>query len=74
MDDNDTKYTYYSNNGFFTDGSFSDSINETVIWSIYTIINETISLQSGVETQILEYSFSNNDNTLTFIELDGEET
>jgi hypothetical protein len=58
---------------FFTNGSFYESINETFIWSKYTITDKTIALQSGVETHIVGYSFSNNDNTLTLIETsDGE--
>ena len=52
---------------FFTNGSFYESINETIIWSTYTIIDEKIALQSGVKTHIVEYSFSNNDNTLILI-------
>jgi hypothetical protein len=68
----DTPITVIMN--FFTNGSYSESINKTVIWETYTITNETIALQSGVKTHMVKYSFSNNDKTLTLLEIDGGAT
>jgi hypothetical protein len=61
---------------FFTNGSFYESINGsvTVIWGTYTITGKTIALKYGGIIHTIEYSFSNNDDTLTLIEISGGET
>jgi len=61
---------------FFTNESFYEAINETkVIWGQYTITGKTIALQYGNVTDTVDYSFSNNNNTLTLKETyGGEET
>jgi outer membrane lipoprotein SlyB len=54
---------------FFTNGSFYEGINETtVIWGTYTMTGKTIALHYGAIIHTVEYSFSNNDNTLTLKE------
>jgi len=58
---------------FVTNMSYYESMNETRIWGTYTITNETITLQSGEATHTFQYSFSNNENTLTLLETGNEE-
>jgi hypothetical protein len=54
---------------FFTNGSFYEGLNETtVIWGTYTMTDETIALQNGEVTHTVDYTFSNNDKTLTLLE------
>jgi hypothetical protein len=54
---------------FFTNDSFYESINEpTIIWGIYTMTGKTIALQYEEIIHTVEYSFSNNDTTLTLKE------
>ena len=68
---------------FFPNGTFSLEIivhelngNFTtyVVWETYTITDEKLVMILGGETEILEYSFSDNDNILTLIEDIGEST
>ena len=68
---------------FFPNGTFSLEIkvNESngdfityTIWETYTITDEKLVMILEGETEILEYFFSNNDNTLTLIEDNGEST
>jgi len=58
---------------FLTNISYYESINETRIWGTYTMTDETIALESGGATHTFEYSFSNNENTLTLLETDNKE-
>jgi len=58
---------------FVTNMSYYEIMNETRIWGTYTMTDETITLQNGGATHTFEYSFSNNENTLTLIETDGGE-
>jgi hypothetical protein len=58
---------------FFTNESFYEGLNETtVIWGTYTMTDETIALQNGEVTHTVDYSFSNNDKTLTLLETGDE--
>ncbi len=61
---------------FFTNGSFYETINGsvTIIWGIYIITGKTIALKYGEIIHTVEYSFSNNDDTLTLIEISSGET
>ena len=66
---------------FFSNGTFSleltvNELNLTTftIWETYTITDESIVMILGNETETLEYSFSEGDNTLTLIEDNGEHT
>ena len=61
---------------FFINGSFYESINGsvTVIWGTYTITEKTIALKYGEIIHTIEYSFSNNNDTLTLIEISSGET
>jgi|WetSurMetagenome_2_1015567.scaffolds.fasta_scaffold01236_3 hypothetical protein len=58
---------------FITNISYYESINETRIWGTYTMTDETITLQSGGATHTFQYSFSNNENTLTLVQTDNGE-
>ena len=58
---------------FITNMSYYESINETRIWGTYTMTNETITFQSEGATHTFQYSFSNNEKTLTLIETDDGE-
>ena len=58
---------------FVTNISYYESMNETRIWGTYTMTDETIALESGGVTHTFEYSFSNNENTLTLLETDDGE-
>jgi hypothetical protein len=58
---------------FYTNGSLYMGVNEQFIWLTYAMTDETLVLQSKGETRSLEYSFSNNDNKLTLIEVGGGE-
>jgi hypothetical protein len=53
---------------FVTNMSYYESMNETRIWGTYTMTDETIVLQSGGVANTFEYSYSNNDNTLTLLQ------
>jgi hypothetical protein len=53
---------------FVTNTSYYESMNETRIWGTYTMTDETITLQSGGVPHTFQYSFSNNDDTLTLLE------
>jgi hypothetical protein len=54
---------------FFANRSFYEGINETTrIWGTYIMTAKIITLQYGEVIHIVEYSFSNNDNTLTLNE------
>ena len=71
---------------FFSNGTFSlvvtfllneSDVNFTALtfWRPYTISDETISMMmEGDNKEILEYSFSDNDNVLTLVEDNGEST
>ena len=71
---------------FFSNGTFSlvvtillneSDVNFTTLtfWRTYTISDETISMTiEGGTKEILEYSFSDNDDVLTFVEDNGEST
>ena len=71
---------------FFSNGTFSlvvtvllneSDVNFTTLtfWRSYTISDETISMIiEGGTKEILEYSFSDNDDVLTFVEDNGEST
>jgi hypothetical protein len=56
---------------FMTNMSYYESINETRIWGTYTMTDETITLQSEGAIHTFQYSFSNNENTLTLLEIDA---
>jgi len=58
---------------FITNMSYYESINETRIWGTYTMTDETIVLQNGKAANTFEYSFSNNNNTLTLLETQNRE-
>lgn len=58
---------------FFTNNSYYESLNETRIWGTYTLTDGTITLQSGGATHRFEYSFSNNENTLTLLQTENGE-
>lgn len=55
---------------FFTNKSYSETIDLTIVWGTYTITNETIVLIMSGEVHTVAYSFSNNYNTLTLYETD----
>jgi hypothetical protein len=69
---------------FFSNGTFSfvatfllneSDVNFTTLtfWRPYTISDETICMMiEGDNKEILEYSFSDNDNVLTLVEDNGE--
>lgn len=61
---------------FFSNGSFSLNLteagieNSTITWMTYEIIDGTLIMALADIEIPLNYSFSNNDNTLTFIDKD----
>jgi hypothetical protein len=67
-----TNVTPISN--FYINGSFLVTIAGQTAWATYAMTDDTLafSVQGSSETTTLEYTFSNNDNRLTCIEVDGD--
>ena len=68
---------------FFSNATFSIEVTVNgsygnfttyAIWETYTITDKTLVMILGGETEILEYFFSDDSNTLTLIEDNGEST
>jgi len=58
---------------FVTNISHYESMNKTLIWGSYSETDKTITLQSNGATKAttLEYTFSNNNTTLTLFNTNG---
>jgi len=57
---------------FYSNGSFFNSVGKQGVWGTYAMTDTTLVGTSGGVTHTVEYSFSDNDNKLTFIETGGE--
>lgn len=70
-------FNFFSNATFSIEvtmnGSYGNFTTYT-IWETYTITDKTLVMILGGKTEILEYFFSDDSNTLTLIEDNGEST